>query len=36
MKKRKIGELVSGAGSSSSDECSEAQVSSRIHSTYNG
>ncbi len=28
MKKRKVGDLVSGAGSSSSDECTEAQVSS--------
>ncbi len=27
MKKRKVGDLVSGAGSSSSDECTEAQVS---------
>jgi hypothetical protein len=27
MKKRKVGDLVSGGGSSSSDECTEAQVS---------
>jgi hypothetical protein len=26
QKKRKVGDLVSGAGSSSSDECTEAQV----------
>jgi len=30
MKKRKLGDLVSGGGSSSSDECTEAQVSSTV------
>jgi hypothetical protein len=30
MKKRKIGDLVSGGGSSSSDECTEAQVSDAV------
>ncbi len=33
MKKRKLGDLVSGGGSSSSDECTEAQVSSVVCSS---